>query len=161
MERVKLVQVQVDYIKEMIVTLSDRLDQYREENKLNYEGRTVTTGASTENFAHSLKEDIVMVKKEIIKLTDVLANHELVEEPDSDVIEIGSRFKVLFDGEEEEFIFLETAEYLPNYQDNFVSKDSILGRMLLGATVGDRIEYKVNKQPHVAVITQLVKGQVK
>lgn len=158
MERVKLIQEQIDYLRSQVEELIVRRARLIEDKKAYNEGLCgIVVGASQQDHYDYDLELMLQASRVYLKeYTDVLSRCELLEPSTSDTIEIGSTFKLLFEGVEEELTLLDTISYLPFKQDNFISKDSILGKMLLGATVGDRIDYQVNKKPFVVMVTEIV-----
>lgn len=78
------------------------------------------------------------------RYTDILENAEIVDSPCLDYVDVGTKFIVVYDGEDEEttLTLVETAQFINSF-NGFVSVDSPLGNALKGHKDGDHCSFKV------------------
>lgn len=89
--------------------------------------------------------------------------YELLENKNSDIIDLGSTFEVEmnYDGIVENEVF--TLVEIRNHKDDhsFISIDSPLGQAVAGTQVGDAISYMVGKERITGTVTGIVKEKQK
>jgi transcription elongation factor GreA len=87
------------------------------------------------------RNDQSFVEGRILELKDILSNYELIEDDGqpSDIVRIGHTVTVVEEGfdEEEEYVLVGAAEADP--AAGRISNESPLGRVLLGAKVGESV----------------------
>ena len=78
------------------------------------------------------------------RYTDILENAEIVDSPCLDYVDVGTKFIVVYDGEDEEttLTLVETAQFINSF-NGFVSVDSPLGNAAKGHKDGDHCSFKV------------------
>lgn len=78
------------------------------------------------------------------RYTDILENAEIVDSPCLDYVDVGTKFIVVYDGEDEEttLTLVETAQFINSF-NGFVSVDSPLGNVAKGHKDGDHCSFKV------------------
>lgn len=98
-------------------------------------------GDLRENAAYDVaRQDQAMIEKRISELEETLRNAQIIDQGTSNgsgVIGIGSRVKVDFDGDEEEYQIVGPAEAQP--VDGLISNESPMGKQLEGRKVGDEV----------------------
>ncbi len=99
-------------------------------------------GDLSENFDyHDAKREQGVVESRIAELKYILENAEITEATDSDTVQIGSKIKIFIEsmGSEMEYTIVGPAE--SDIAAGKISCDSPMGEALIGARVGDKIEF--------------------
>lgn len=98
-------------------------------------------GDLRENAAYDVaRQDQAMIEKRISELEETLRHAKIIEQSSNDgtgVIGIGSRVKVDFDGEEDDYQIVGPAEAKPI--EGLISNESPMGKKLEGKKVGDEL----------------------
>lgn len=85
-----------------------------------------------------LLDDKNYLEKRIAELKDILNNCQVINEKEShDMVEIGSKVKVGFEGFEEIYLIVSSVEADP--LNKKISDESPVGRALIGSRVGDKV----------------------
>jgi len=104
---------------------------------------TASFGDLKENAAyHDAKEKQLFLQMKIKELEDKISNSEIVEKTDSGVIDVGSKIKLLMDGEEQELEIVS-----PTMADSMkgkISYDAPLGQSIMNRKVGEEFEVDVS-----------------
>ena len=142
--------------KEGVEKVKKELEEFKEQKKhlLNGHGpRSFRFGEiDAEYFA--FREELDRVEEKIAEIEEVLENCELIKAPskkERDKISLGAKVLVEIDGEEDEFLLVDMMEADPSIGK--ISKESPVGRALMGHKKGDKvivtspltIEYKIKK----------------
>lgn len=157
----KLLPVQVENLKKQYI------DNFKKQQNLinikNEESADKKMAAGLEiNFGDdvSLLGSLSIAAKNYKEAEKILANYEIIESRNADVIGLGSTFEVNMDAFGIETFTL--VEIKNSYDDrSFVSIDSPLGKAVNGAKVGDKISYKVDQNLFTGTITDIVKEKEK
>ena len=104
---------------------------------------TVSFGDLKENAAyHDAKEKQMFLHMKIKELENRVSNSVVVENKHSGKIEVGSKVKLLMDGEEEEMEIVSPA--MADSIKGKISYESPLGRSIMDKEVGQEFEIDVN-----------------
>lgn len=97
-------------------------------------------GDLTESSEYSAaKEDLNLVERRIEEIETVLEKAEIAKpNQDNEIVQVGSRVKVIMDGREEEFLIVGELEGDP--VNKKISYNAPLGKALIGKKVGDAVE---------------------
>lgn len=102
-----------------------------------------------------LLDDKNYLEKRISELKDILNNCQVINAKEKhNLVEIGSKVKVGFEGFEEVYLIVSSVEADP--LNRKISDESPVGKALLGAKVGDNVEVKigpVNKRFRILLIS--------
>ena len=80
--------------------------------------------------------------------------------PDKDKIGIFDKVVVYFEDDDEEVEYTISTTLRRNPNENIISKESPLGKALMGKRVGDRVEVKISQTAsYFVVIKSIVKGE--
>lgn len=99
-------------------------------------------GDLRENAAYdAARHDQMMTKRRIDELQALLRNVEIIEDTPSrtDLVQLGSKVIVDFDGDEETYTIVGAVEASP--KAGLISNESPIGRALLGKRPGQTVEY--------------------
>lgn len=139
----RLVPEQVVGLRKAIIEKRKSLDGYRdylEDNRttsLDDINRLRIGDSVTENGFNMDRDDYR-------RYTDILEDAEIIDKPCFDHVDVGTKFVVTYDGENED-IFLtlvETAQFISSF-NGFVSVESPLGKVAFGKKEGDHCFFKV------------------
>ena len=139
----RLVPEQVVGLRKAIIEKRKSLDGYRdylEDNRttsLDDINRLRIGDSVTENGFNMDRDDYR-------RYTDILEDAEIIDKPCFDHVDVGTKFVVTYDGENED-IFLtlvETAQFISSF-NGFVSVESPLGKAAFGKKEGDHCFFKV------------------
>lgn len=139
----RLVPEQVVGLRKAIIEKRKSLDGYRdylEDNRttsLDDINRLRIGDSVTENGFNMDRDDYR-------RYTDILEDVEIIDKPCFDHVDVGTKFVVTYDGENED-IFLtlvETAQFISSF-NGFVSVESPLGKAAFGKKEGDHCFFKV------------------
>lgn len=142
----KLIPEQVVGLRKAIIEKRKCLDGY-----MDYldDNRTTSPDDVTSMRLGDLftENSFFMDRDDYTRFTDIMADFEVVDNPNLEQIDIGTRFTVVYDGEDEESVLtlVETAQFISLY-NGFVSIDSPLGRAARGCKEGDHCSFKVNNR---------------
>lgn len=100
-------------------------------------------GDLSENAEYTeAKEEQAFIEGKIIELEHIIKNARLIKsEKASDIVKIGSRIKVKFDGKEAEYIIVGSNEANPS--KGRISNESPIGKAFLNKRVGDVVSVDV------------------
>jgi len=104
-------------------------------------------GDRSENAEYiSAKEQIRNIDKRLRFLDKIINNSNVIDisEIPHKNINFGSQVKLLDLNDDEEKLFIIVGTYETNPNENKISNKSPLGRALLGKSIGDEIEFKIN-----------------
>ncbi len=123
----KLLVEQKEYLEQKIVYLKRQLEKFKDERKLNPIYMRINIPERTE-FVLQLKE----LTDELGYYTQVLSNSSLITTFNNTQIDIGTRFQVKFDNEEEITNFTMADVIIGNKieNENYITKESPLGKIL-------------------------------
>ena len=139
----RLVPEQVVGLRKAIIEKRKSLDGYRdylEDNRttsLDDINRLRIGDSVTENGFNMDRDDYR-------RYTEILEDAEIIDKPCFDHVDVGTKFVVTYDGENED-IFLtlvETAQFISSF-NGFVSVESPLGKAAFGKKEGDHCFFKV------------------
>lgn len=100
-------------------------------------------GELTENTEYEeAKNEQAFIESEINRIDRILRNAKVIDENAKfDTVEIGALVTIIEDGyDDEEYRIVGAAEANPSLGK--ISKDSPMGKALMGAKVGDKVKYK-------------------
>jgi transcription elongation factor GreA len=86
------------------------------------------------------RQDQAFNEGRIIELEEILKNHKIIESGKSDTVRVGSTVTISEEGFDEEEKYTMVGEFEANPADGKISNESPLGRALLGAKVGDKVQ---------------------
>lgn len=89
---------------------------------------------------HDAKDELGRVESRIYELSDAIKRAVIIEAKQTDMVAIGSKVLVVFNGKEKEFAVVGSREADPI--EGRISNESPLGLVLLGKKVGDIAEVK-------------------
>ena len=140
----KLIPEQVVGLRRAIIEKRKSLDGYRDylEDNRSTASDDVTSMRLGDLFTEN---SFYMDRTDYNRFTDMLGDIEIVDNPCLDHVDIGTRFVVVYDGEDEESVLtlVETAQFISLY-NGFVSIASPLGKAARGHKEGEHCTFKVN-----------------
>ena len=139
----RLVPEQVVGLRKAIIEKRKSLDGYRdylEDNRttsLDDINRLRIGDSVTENGFNMDRDDYR-------RYTDILEDAEIIDKPCFDHVDVGTKFVVTYDGENEDIVLtlVETAQFISSF-NGFVSVESPLGKAAFGKKEGDHCFFKV------------------
>lgn len=156
----KFLPDQIENLKRQLETETSKFDEILEIRKQNYlEKRTGQGNEISVIFDHSLLENFIMNTNELNDIKKKLLNCIIVEQNNSDTIEIGSSFEIslFFDEEEEKSNFTLVETKLPRDPINYISISSPLGKAVIGKKQGDDFKYIVENSIISGRINEIIK----
>lgn len=86
------------------------------------------------------RQEQAFIEGRIIELEDILKNYEIIKGGKSDTVRVGTTVTVSEEGFDEEEKYTVVGEFEANPVDGKISNESPLGRALMGAKVGDKVQ---------------------
>lgn len=127
-------------------------------------GNEMFDSTNARSLDTSLLGSLHIAKKSMLAANEQLSNYEILEPNTSDIIGLGSTFEINMvydDGfEDTETLTLVQIRNIGDSAD-YISIDSPLGKAVVGAEVGQEIEYMVEKRLFRGSITKIIKPKVK
>jgi len=100
-------------------------------------------GDLSENSEYdTAREEQSFIEGRIMELEEILTHAKLIEKSSENKVGIGSKVKVLVDGDIDEYIIVSSVEANPI--EGKISIDSPVGKALLGSKVGDEVKISTN-----------------
>lgn len=139
----RLVPEQVVGLRKAIIEKRKSIDGYRdylEDNRttsLDDINRLRIGDSVTENGFNMDRDDYR-------RYTEILEDAEIIDKPCFDHVDVGTKFVVTYDGENEDIVLtlVETAQFISSF-NGFVSVESPLGKAAFGKKEGDHCFFKV------------------
>lgn len=138
----KLTSEQVNYLREEIRKLqkeNQSYDQYYlERDKETGGGETCMSFCGDTTTEHQISSNFNNLKK----YQDLLLKSDYIKKVSTDKIDIGTKFTIQFDGEEENENYVLIEALVGNYMaDEAITIESPLGKSIIGKTEGDTFSY--------------------
>ena len=148
----KITTEQLYYIREKAKKLQNQIKDYKKTLGFR-ECFAVNESAQLVSEDSIADREYQEIRAEYREILNILSTATLIKERNTEKIDIGTKFGIIFDGEDEE----ETLMLVENltgvsYQLGFISEKSLIGQSLIGKKEGDVFEYQVNSSK--------IKGQV-
>lgn len=86
------------------------------------------------------RQEQSFIEGRIIELEDILKNYEIIKGGKSDTVRVGTTVTVSEVGFDEEEAYKVVGEFEANPVEGKISNESPLGRALMGAKVGDKVQ---------------------
>lgn len=121
-------------------------------------------GDRSENAEYiSAKEMLRNLDKRLRFLQKIIDNSEVIDTNSlvHDKVNFGSKVTILDLNTNEEKVFIIVGTYETNPSQNMISNISPLGKVLLGKSVSDEIEFKINETVFDYEITSIGKCEIK
>lgn len=163
-EKYRLLPVQVENLRKQYNESVAKLQSLNVMKENEVSERKVASGNEI-NFGPdtSLLGSLSIASRDYKEAKEKLECYELLENKNSDIIDLGSTFEVEmnYDGIVENEVF--TLVEIRNHKDDhsFISIDSPLGKAVAGTQVGDAISYMVGKERITGTVTGIVKEKQK
>lgn len=86
------------------------------------------------------RQEQSFIEGRIIELEGILKNHQIIESGKSDFVQVGTTVTVSEEGYDEEEVYTLVGEFEANPVEGKISNESPLGKALLGAKVGSKVQ---------------------
>lgn len=86
------------------------------------------------------RQEQAFIEGRIIELEDILKNYEIIKGGKSSTVRVGTTVTVSEEGYDEEEKYTVVGEFEANPVEGKISNESPLGRALMGAKVGDKVQ---------------------
>jgi transcription elongation GreA/GreB family factor len=155
----KLLPSQIEKIQNKIQKLKNERKQLIESMKDDLNGFVFSQQDTSGTPASGIKAEYDLIEKRIQELEELLKNAELLVSYDENKIDIGTHFTATldFDGEIEtdEYILVETRDVKGN-DAIYITKDSPMGNVVFGKSIGDTFNYKLPTMTVVGFIEDII-----
>ena len=136
----------MEYTKEGLEKIKEELNYLKTEKTREIADlirETASFGDLKENFAyHDAKDKQAFLQGRIKELEQKIKNAKVVEKRQTDKVQVGSKIKILTDGEEMEFTLVASDQVDP--LKGKISYDSPIGKALLNRSKGENVEVNIN-----------------
>lgn len=163
-QKYRLLPVQVEILKRQYnesISKLEALNVMKNDEALEKKGTTNNEICFSPDT--SILGSLSIASRDYKEAKEKLESYELLENKNSDIIDLGSTFEVEmnYDGIIESEVF--TLVEIRNHKDDhsLISIDSPLGKAVVGTQVGDEISYMVQKRIITGTITGIVKEKQK
>ena len=153
----KLTKIQFYSIKEELISIEQEINIIQT-GLLDY---SPTYGINMKEINDPIDYTLIgrkaMLEKRKEELKQLLENAQIISISKSDVIELGSRFKVRFDdGDEEIFTIVDAVGYEKS-PDEYVSSTSLFAQSVLGLRESDTFSFQANESIVSGTIQSIIK----
>ena len=90
------------------------------------------------------REDMEFLEARLADIEMILKHVEIIKPKNRDIVDLGSRVKLVVNNQEDEFFIVGTLEANPNLGK--ISNESPVGRALIGHKVGDEVKMSSPKE---------------
>lgn len=157
----KLIPEEISYLRKEARRLKERQDAYYEYMKT----REIKSshGPELQPIGDVLTEDAFQREIQNYRsAVEALTNAEYITHPSTEKIEVGTKFIVSYDSDEDEDLLVLTESglgFLPS--DMFVTVDSPLGQSIQGKKAGETFEFSLKDDIRISLPRRSIKGEIK
>lgn len=157
----RLTPEEISYLRKEIRRIRESRDSYFEYMK----NREIKASTGSEMIAIGdvlTEESYGRTFANYKAMCEMLSNSEYVREPSTDKIDIGTRFVVSYDGDDEDdYIILTEGGYGSLPTDTIVTTDSPLGKVVIGKKEGEPFEFTLGNDIRMSLSRRKITGTIK